>query len=153
MCFAKWMAINQTFLLQEVGLSITSLSPPHLLSTPSTASAVPKGTEPFHFTCPSATLNTIPEFSRSDGLSDSYVQIGVFCRKCVWLAEACHSGRMAEGTQSFCIHSADIEILIHSRLITELLKFASFCLSVSSKSEHSHIVVVYHSTYRSAACL
>lgn len=90
----------------------------HFLSTPSTASAIPTGTKPFHVTCPSATLNIIPAFSRSDGLSDSHVQTGALYRNCVWLAEACHSGRMGEKAQSFCIHSADAEIPIHRLLIT-----------------------------------
>lgn len=83
MCFAEWTAINQTFLLQEVGLSITPPPP----STPSPTSLVPPGTKPFHFTCPTAALNIISTFSCSDGLRESCAQIGAFYRKWVWLVE------------------------------------------------------------------
>lgn len=127
-------------------------SPPCLLHFLSTAPAIPTG-KPFHFTCPSATLNIIPAFSRSDGLSDSHVQTGALYRNCVWLAEARHSGRTGERAPSFCLHSADAEIPVHRLLITKLFKFTSFCLSVSPKPWQNHVVVVdYHLTHYST-CL
>lgn len=106
MCFAEWTAINQTFLLQEVGLSITSLSlppslPPLLSQQALNLFILHAQVQPW--------ISSKHFFLCSYEMSESYVQIR-FHRTCVWLAEVGHLSVTLEEWARECFTSTQLTV-------------------------------------------